>query len=169
MGAIIEVSPEDLACHMRETSTLRIQPMGWVRGKEARHAVASGHALPFLGNEAAFTRVRLYLISHICLSACLSTVDLSSWQGLAGDIAASSLTQQLKALAAPRQNFARLEAGRPLIMAIVNVTPDSFSDGGRFLTPQAAIRHSWHLIREGADIIDIGGESTRPGANACDS
>ena len=57
-----------------------------------------------------------------------------------------------------------LELGpRTLIMGIVNVTPDSFSEGGRFFEPQAAIAHALELLDEGADILDIGGESTRPG------
>lgn len=51
-----------------------------------------------------------------------------------------------------------------LLMGIVNVTPDSFSDGGQYLDPAAAIRHALDLIREGADMIDVGGESTRPKA-----
>ena len=51
-----------------------------------------------------------------------------------------------------------------LVMGIVNVTPDSFSDGGKFFTPEVAISHASKLITQGADIIDIGGESTRPGA-----
>jgi len=51
---------------------------------------------------------------------------------------------------------------RTLVMGIVNVTPDSFSDGGRFLDPGRAIEQAWRLIDEGADILDIGGESTRP-------
>lgn len=51
-----------------------------------------------------------------------------------------------------------------IIMGIVNVTPDSFSDGGRFLEPQAAIEHGMRLAAEGAEILDIGGESTRPNA-----
>jgi len=55
---------------------------------------------------------------------------------------------------------------RTLIMGIVNVTPDSFSDGGRFLHPARAIDHGLELLREGADILDIGGESTRPGVKA---
>jgi dihydropteroate synthase len=65
----------------------------------------------------------------------------------------------------------RLRAGRfslalerPLIMGIVNVTPDSFSDGGQWLDPERAAAHARGLIEEGADILDIGGESTRPGA-----
>ena len=56
------------------------------------------------------------------------------------------------------------EGSRPLVMGIVNVTPDSFSDAGRFATRDAAIAHARRLIAEGADILDIGGESTRPGA-----
>ncbi|MDI1312675.1 dihydropteroate synthase, partial [Prosthecobacter sp.] len=53
---------------------------------------------------------------------------------------------------------------RGLIMGIVNVTPDSFSDGGRFNDPGRAVEHAFTLLAEGADILDIGGESTRPGA-----
>ncbi len=53
---------------------------------------------------------------------------------------------------------------RPLVMGVVNVTPDSFSDGGRFLDHEAAIAHGRRLIAEGADLVDVGGESTRPGA-----
>src|SRR5215472_12809757 len=51
-----------------------------------------------------------------------------------------------------------------LVMGIVNVTPDSFSDGGQFFLPEAAVEHALKLIAEGAEIIDIGGESTRPHA-----
>lgn len=58
----------------------------------------------------------------------------------------------------------RLIWERPLIMGIVNVTPDSFSDGGRFCDPSTAVAHAAALHAEGADILDIGGESTRPGA-----
>jgi len=53
----------------------------------------------------------------------------------------------------------------PLIMGILNVTPDSFSDGGRYLKPEDAIHHAKLMLDEGADIIDVGGESTRPGSH----
>jgi dihydropteroate synthase len=66
---------------------------------------------------------------------------------------------------------AMIKAGRfslsrdtPLVMGIVNVTPDSFFDGGKFVSHEAAISHAMQLVEEGADILDIGGESTRPGA-----
>jgi len=54
---------------------------------------------------------------------------------------------------------------RPRVMGILNVTPDSFSDGGRFAWRDAALRHAEQMLREGADMLDIGGESTRPGAS----
>ena len=55
-----------------------------------------------------------------------------------------------------------LAKARPLVMGVLNVTPDSFSDGGRYLDPQAAIVHARRLAAEGADILDVGAESTRP-------
>ena len=57
-----------------------------------------------------------------------------------------------------------LPLDRPLLMGVVNVTPDSFSDGGRFRDPEAAAAHARRLVEQGADLIDVGGESTRPGA-----
>jgi dihydropteroate synthase len=60
-----------------------------------------------------------------------------------------------------------LNVDRPLIMGILNVTPDSFSDGGRFLSTAAAVEHGLRMLDEGADLVDVGGESTRPqGATA---
>ena len=55
--------------------------------------------------------------------------------------------------------------GRALVMGIVNVTPDSFSDGGRFAATDAAVAHALDLVRQGADLLDVGGESSRPGAD----
>lgn len=62
----------------------------------------------------------------------------------------------------------RISLSRPLVMGIVNVTPDSFSDGGRHASERAACAHCEQLLAEGADILDIGGESTRPDATAPD-
>lgn len=62
----------------------------------------------------------------------------------------------------PAPLAALLKSGRPLVMGILNVTPDSFSDGGRFVDPARAIAHAQQMIAQGADIIDIGAESTRP-------
>lgn len=69
----------------------------------------------------------------------------------------------------PARRVAELSVpGRTLVMGILNVTEDSFSDGGRYLDPDVALRHARELIHQGADIIDVGGESTRPGATRVD-
>jgi dihydropteroate synthase len=59
--------------------------------------------------------------------------------------------------------------GRTRVMGVINVTPDSFSDGGRWLDPETAIKHGVSLVAEGADLVDVGGESTRPGAIRIDA
>ena len=63
----------------------------------------------------------------------------------------------------------RISLARPLVMGIVNVTPDSFSDGGRHASTAAALAHCERLLAEGADVLDVGGESTRPGADVLSS
>ena len=61
-----------------------------------------------------------------------------------------------------------LDLSQPVVMGVVNVTPDSFSDGGRFFSPQAAVEQGLRMAAEGAALIDVGGESTRPGAEPVD-
>src|SRR2546421_5710785 len=58
---------------------------------------------------------------------------------------------------------------RPVVMGVLNVTPDSFSDGGRYADREAAVAHGVAMRAEGADIVDVGGESTRPGAERIDA
>ncbi|WP_172119435.1 dihydropteroate synthase [Actinomyces faecalis] len=65
----------------------------------------------------------------------------------------------------PNHLAAATRQGRTLVMAIINVTPDSFSDGGRWLEVDKAVEHGLGLVRQGADLLDVGGESTRPGAS----
>lgn len=76
------------------------------------------------------------------------------------------VSETLEAIRAPRPPVAGLAIDQPRIMGIVNVTPDSFSDGGKWYDPDTAIRHALELADQGADILDIGGESTRPGSDA---
>ncbi|MBO0763845.1 MAG: dihydropteroate synthase [Hyphomicrobiaceae bacterium] len=84
----------------------------------------------------------------------------------AAELAALSapLAHVLDRIEQQRTPIAGVALDRPRIMGVVNVTPDSFSDGGRWLDPEAAVAHGLQLEAEGADILDIGGESTRPGA-----
>jgi dihydropteroate synthase len=74
----------------------------------------------------------------------------------------------LQRLLEPRAAVAGLALDRPRLMGVINVTPDSFSDGGRYAGTDAAVGHALQLEAEGADILDIGGESTRPGSDAVD-
>jgi dihydropteroate synthase len=86
----------------------------------------------------------------------------------AGDVGDLAQDEQavLRRMCEPRADIAGVALDRPRIMGVVNVTPDSFSDGGRYLAAGAAVAHALQLEAEGADILDIGGESTRPGSEA---
>src|SRR5881409_1664296 len=64
-----------------------------------------------------------------------------------------------------RHRTGELTLDRTRVMGILNVTPDSFSDGGRYFDPDAALRHGLDLVDAGADLVDVGGESTRPGSD----
>jgi dihydropteroate synthase len=98
------------------------------------------------------------------LSYTMSAAGLRAWA--ADGAAEGAFAALLDRHEAPRAPLAGLPLDRPVIMGIVNVTPDSFSDGGRTSSTDAAIAHALHLAADGADILDIGGESTRPGAQA---
>ena len=63
----------------------------------------------------------------------------------------------------------KLDLSRPRLMGILNITPDSFSDGGQFANPDDALAHAYAMLEQGADIIDVGGESTRPGSDRVDA
>ena len=91
---------------------------------------------------------------------------LSAAEIRARAIADAAVAGLLSRHAADRAPLPGLPLDRPRIMGIVNVTPDSFSDGGQHASTQAAIAHALKLAAEGADILDIGGESTRPGSDA---
>ena len=139
---------------------LYLRPIGFLYGDTAATAVAARLALPLAGSGIAFTAAEL--IEGAPRSA---KRRLMPSQELARSRDAD-LAQLLKRVTAPRPPFAGLSLTRPLIMGIVNVTPDSFSDGGMFDTTEEAIVHAAELASAGADIVDVGGESTRPGSDA---
>ena len=74
------------------------------------------------------------------------------------------INEQIKNITSKRQEIGKIHLDRPVLMGILNVTPDSFFDGGKYLSISKAIDQTKILIKEGADIIDLGGESTRPGS-----
>jgi dihydropteroate synthase len=93
---------------------------------------------------------------------------------VAGELFSNSIEDKQKKMNAPKRKIATwqlrsraLELGRrTLVMGIVNITPDSFSDGGLCFAPEAAVAHAMQLLGEGADLLDLGAESTRPGSRA---
>ena len=95
-----------------------------------------------------------------------SKVEVLSRHGRAEVISANEVPQEiLDRLISARSNLGTSGSARPQVMGILNTTPDSFSDGGQFGSRASVRAHALSLIQEGADIIDIGGESTRPGAD----
>jgi len=98
------------------------------------------------------------------LAARAGAETVSAWAAAQGGDMARHVDLLLGRLASPPAAFAGMALDRPRIMGIVNVTPDSFSDGGDYADRAAAIARGRALVAAGADILDIGGESTRPGA-----
>jgi dihydropteroate synthase len=141
-------------------AALYLRPLGLLYGDTADAAVAQGLGLPLAGGPIAFTAAEL-----IEGRAGANRRRLISATELAGsrDTGVAAL---LDRVTRQRPPFAGLAFDRPLLMGIVNVTPDSFSDGGLYDKTEGAVMHAAELAKAGADIVDIGGESTRPGSDA---
>jgi dihydropteroate synthase len=141
-------------------ATLYLRPIGFLYGDAAASAVAEGLALRLAGGAIAFTAAELIEGGPRSAKRRLVTAQ---------ELVRSrdpDLARILERVTAPRPRFAGLSLRRPLIMGIVNVTPDSFSDGGLYDTTEGAIVQAAELAKAGADIVDVGGESTRPGSDA---
>lgn len=146
-------------------ASIRLVPAGIVWGEMAARLLKAGFARPLAGGPAAFSAVEIiarsadaiHLLGPAPLDAAIAWAD---GEGIGGIFA-----QQLDLISASRPVLAGLPSDRPLVMGIVNVTPDSFSDGGDFAATADAVDHAFALLMQGADILDIGGESTRPGAD----
>jgi dihydropteroate synthase len=139
---------------------LYLNPVGLIYGATAGAAVADGLALPLAGGAIAFAAAEL--IEGVAGSTKRRLLTAQQIVG-SGDTDLGSLVARVTA---PRPPFAGLSLDRPRLMGIVNVTPDSFSDGGLYDTTEGAIVHAAELAEAGADIVDVGGESTRPGSDA---
>jgi len=132
-------------------------------------AWAKGAAVPLAGGRFSFATAELIVREggregERIERAFAPLSEILAWGWERSRTVAETLDRQLGALTRARAPFGGLALGRPAIMGIVNVTPDSFSDGGDFLDPAAAIAHGEALLAAGADLLDVGGESTRPGS-----
>jgi dihydropteroate synthase len=127
------------------------RPLSFVFGRDARALIASGVAGALGGiSHVGFTHVEV--IERGTGRRVVAFADVVHQREIAN-------------ITAQRPAFGGVGMDRSRIMGIVNVTPDSFSDGGRLANPTAAVAHGKELAAEGADILDVGGESTRPGSD----
>ncbi|PCI50881.1 MAG: dihydropteroate synthase [Alphaproteobacteria bacterium] len=152
--------------HGAADNNIYIQPLGILRGCVASEAVKAGQARWLAGGPLAFSMVKV-IFRQGAVRYGEALVPLCRLDNYVSDMISSQqedisvLLQNISDVRSPR---GALEWRQPLLQGIVNVTPDSFSDGGRYMRRDLAISHARRLIEAGADFIDIGGESTRPGA-----
>jgi dihydropteroate synthase len=148
-----------------EPERLWLRPLGLLADAAAQAAIREGAALPLAGGPLAFAimEVLARTASGEIVAALGSTADVLRWAKSCTGMP-TRVDTLLDRISARRAAWAGFSLDRPLVMGIVNVTPDSFSDGGDFADAQAAIAQGRAMLASGLDIIDIGGESTRPKA-----
>lgn len=137
---------------------LYLRPIGFLYGPPADAAVEDGFALPLAGGPIAFTSAVVIEGSPSSSQRRLVSVEALE------ESRDSDLGAVIERVTAKRPPFAGLDLTLPTLMGIVNVTPDSFSDGGLYDETEGAVAHAAELAAAGAAIVDIGGESTRPGS-----
>ncbi len=136
-----------------------LRPAGLLWGRDADQAVLSGHAGRLAGGQVAYTQIELSFRHEALVS--------STWHSFR-DLAASredAIAERLKQIEIPRDTVAGISMTAPVLMGVVNVTPDSFSDGGQAFDTGDGIAQGRRLAAAGAQILDVGGESTRPGSD----
>ncbi len=138
-----------------------VRPDGFVIGSTATALRESGAGLLLAGGPLVFTLCEIVADGR---RVVLPIDAAKAWAQESGH--ASELAAALIRINAARKPFAGLALDRPRLMGVINVTPDSFSDGGDFADAKTAIDHGFALREAGADILDIGGESTRPRSDA---
>ena len=151
--------PRSFAFDRPPETAVSVQPTAFLTGAAATAAVVAGTARPVAGGPVAFAGCVVMLAAQDRLvRAAASLNDVEDW--LAGE----SSPLRLNRITRKRNQFAGLTVDRARLIGILNVTPDSFSDGGDRLDPQTAIDAGLAMAEAGADLIDVGGESARPGA-----
>ena len=139
-----------------------VRPVGLFVATDDQEKVLGG--LPLAGSCFAFGGVEV--IERTRVGATRRRVTLGEVYERDWGREIEAVSTALDRMSVKRHSIAGLSLDRPRIMGIVNVTPDSFSDGGRHATADAAIAHGLKLVEDGADILDVGAESTRPGSEA---
>ncbi len=144
-----------------------ITPRGILRGVAAKAGLAHGQAWPMPGPTPGGQAFTAAIVSRregaVVAQSLITRVQYEAGEPDPG------IDRELAGIARPRGAFAGRSLAQPLIMGVLNVTPDSFSDGGKFSDIGAAVTHGRAMAAAGAALIDVGGESTRPGAAPVDS
>ena len=158
-------SPEKLD-YLPDAGPTWLRPVACQPVSALQHSVGQGRFLPLAGGWTGFTEIEVITRTP---EGDLKGGGFTVWRtDIAGYRSASTdkdiAESRLARLRQPRPDFAGLDMGRPHIMGVVNITPDSFSDGGQFDSHEGAIAHAVQMRADGASLLDIGGESTRPGA-----
>jgi dihydropteroate synthase len=137
---------------------LYLRPLGFLWGIDAHEAVGRNVAGRLAGGSGAFA-----LVEVIRRDGAKITREITSYGALrkSGE---GEIRERLESISASRGKIAGLDVGTTRVMGVVNITPDSFSDGGRTPDRRSAVEQGLRLSAEGADILDVGGESTRPGS-----
>ena len=130
-------------------------------GKSSIELVSKKKNLPLNGNkEISFSQI------EIITRDSKKVIDLKNIKKLSKSLR-KKINKDLKIIIKKNKNFSNLNFNKiPNIMGILNLTPDSFSDGGKFNKTKIGVKHAFNLFRFGADIVDVGGESTRPGSKS---
>ena len=145
------------------TGELTLRPVG-LRGP-AEIDEGAENLLPLAGGPLRFSRCEaIWRAGGGASRAVLPVADLAPWAEAREAGQGARAEALLRRLSAPRAAVAGLSLDRPRVMGILNVTPDSFSDGGDRADPAVAVRDGLAMLAASADILDVGGESTRPGA-----
>ena len=144
------------------TGELTLRPVG-LRGPAEIDEDAE-NLLSLAGGPLRFSRCEAIWRGGGASRAVLPLADLAPWAEARAAGQGARAEALLRRLSAPRAPVAGLSLDRPRVMGILNVTPDSFSDGGDRADPAVAVRDGLAMLAAGADILDVGGESTRPGA-----
>jgi len=138
-----------------------VRPISMSYGSDARKLIKSKQALPVCSNKnLAFGKIEIILRGK---NNVIKTLNVNELKKLPAKIKKEVL-KKIKNITKRRKKISGLNLDTFKIFGVLNVTPDSFSDGGKFNKIKKAISHSKEMISHGADVIDVGGESTRPGA-----
>ena len=148
-----------------DSDRLYLRPVGLLRGDAAVRALDGGQARRLAGGVVAFSACEAVTRSADGATiAWVPVAELDRWQDSLDAASRARVVLVIERLTSPRAPLAGVALDSPQLMGVVNVTPDSFSDGGALETSDHAIAHGRSLAAAGAAIIDIGGESTRTGA-----